>query len=178
MRIERSIVVALSLASAALPAQESSTVIVGRIRSAVAASPVAGATVRVGPWLDSALTDSAGRFTIRVPRATDAVWFYRRGFLDFRFPFLALTADTLVAEVELRPDPLPPAMFDRNGRIRMVCARFLESRRLEVDSCDWRIDPPAGTQRRMYKPNPFVPYFGTAIEDTRLIVDIFNGTAR
>lgn len=161
------------------PARGQETILSGTIRTATSRAPIAGAVVAgevavaardsVGSYklhLPSVVTDSTGRFTLRLPRTTSRLEVSRPGFLDFQYPLLALSVDTLVTDIELRPDPVPPELYVTAGRgyLPFLCVIVDNSaKRFDVlHSCQRSAYDSTLYSRQGYKHNPWSPYFGAA----------------
>lgn len=148
-----------SLVLAIGPAQ--TTVIHGRILSAITRQSIAGAIVKADG--DSTFTDATGAYTIRVGRATGWLGIRKEGWLDFQHPLLEVSTDTLYANIELRSDPPSQTSYVGNGFLPPLCVRMDDPSHLEVTHrCDWPTYPEAEYVRRTIKHNPWSPYFGRA----------------
>ncbi len=137
---------------------EPRTIITGVVRTAITGEPIAGAAVFVNWAMDSALTDSAGRFVLRASRGASLFGVRKEGFLEFQYPFLQLPSDTLLTDVELRTDP----PVRESSRLPFLCIVVDAPNRLAVkNSCNIS---QASTEytRRIIKHNPWNPYFGPA----------------
>ena len=153
----------LNETAARATASEPMTVIVGVVRTAVTRTPIANSIVYTNHFtLDTALTDSAGRFTIRVSRFSSLIGARKDGFLEFQFPVLNVNTDTLFADIELRSDP--PAQISlvpRIGFLPFLCIVVTGDQLTVTNGCADR-NPPAGFAQQIIKHNPWSLYFGPA----------------
>lgn len=131
LRPARRIVTMLGLL-ALLPAvahAQRGAVITGRVTSADAAAPVAGAVVADEVGAASAVTDSAGRFELRgMPPGNRAIVVRRLGFARARREVSLLSSDLL--ELDIRLDPAPAELAE----ITVIgTRRDFEERRQRLD---------------------------------------------
>src|SRR4051812_32172267 len=138
---------AILVASAATP---ETTVIRGRVLTAVERSPIVGAIIRVAG--DSAITDSAGAYELRANRASTWLGVRKDGFLDFEHPLLKLTTDTLTAVIELRSDPPSTESYAAPRFLPFLCVRADDAAHLDVtNSCQWPTFAGTAYVRRIIK---------------------------
>lgn len=165
------------IAGAGAQVGQPTAVILGTVRAAVTRTPVAGASIQAGPGSDAIKSDSAGRFVLHVPRTASLLRFQRSGYLDFQYPLLRLTRDTLVADVELRADPPTSASYAPNGALPFLCVVLDAPDRMTVSNGCYpdSFPHPASEYKRQgfkYNPdaNPDGPYFGKAFENGGVLV--------
>lgn len=100
-RRARRFVVVLSLLSAASPLTAQSTIHAGVVRATETRQPLAGVTVRTATA--HTLSDSLGRFSIRVAGDSTPVYFERLGYASRSYPAYAVPGEVLLV---LRPTTL------------------------------------------------------------------------
>jgi hypothetical protein len=158
----------LTLALTRASAAPDSTVISGLIVASASQAPLVGATVHVGS-ADSTITDSLGRFVLRVPRSAASLHVGMAGYRAFQFPLLQLSADSLAATIELRRDP-PTTSYIR-GHLPLLCVIFEPAVRLSVtNACDASAFSGDRFERRIIKHNPWSLYFGPAGDDSGVLL--------
>lgn len=137
------------------------TFVTGVVREAVSRTPLAGAVVQFSTG-DSTMTDSAGRFVVRVARGADWLGVRSAGHLDFQFPLLQLGNDSARFDIELRTNPPSAASYATGGILPYLCV-VVEADRLDVtNSCRELPRPDGEYRKRIIKHNPWNPYFGAA----------------
>jgi hypothetical protein len=157
----RTLLIANAVLSVMMGNPPESTVVRGRIVSAIAREPIAGVVVKVGS--DSTFTDQTGAYALRASRASDWLGVRKAGWLDFQLPLLELSSDTLYANVELRSDPPSAASYLGQPALPYLCVRMDDGAHLDVtNSCQWETHPEAEYVRKIIKHNPWSPYFGRA----------------
>lgn len=134
----------------------------GVVRTAGGSEPIPNATVYTEAS-DTTLTDSAGRFTLRVSRLSSLLGVRKEGFLAFEYPMLRLTTDTLRAEIELRTDPPGRESYGTARHLFHLCIVVDAPDRLVVrNHCGTNSLAWSEYTRRIIKHNPWNPYFGPA----------------
>jgi hypothetical protein len=104
------ILVGVTAASPPAPA-----IITGVVRDPATRLPIAGAVVTVNGDADSAITDAAGRYSIRRPTQTHVSLGVKRiGYLTLAVPMIQLGADTLHFDADLHSNPVK--LLSANGQ--------------------------------------------------------------
>ena len=158
----RTVFVATTIAALVMALEGSGTTVIrGRVVTAIARQPVAAAIVKAGN--DSVFTDAEGRYELRVDRSTTWFGIRKDGWLDFQYPLMDLSTDTLFANVELRSDPPSAESYLGAPVLPYLCVRMDDPAHLDVaNSCQWPTYPQHEYSRRIIKHNPWNPYFGRA----------------
>lgn len=153
---------------------EPMTTIVGVVRNVNSGSPLKNAAVRTNDSTVVAYTDSAGRFILETSRKSTLLAVSKDKYLEFRFPLLELTTDTLVANIELRTDP--PTLLvvgSRPGYVPTLCIVQESPKELAVtNTCELTLNAPPGYTQKGYKHHPGKAgvYFGPAGDDGGILV--------
>lgn len=159
---------------------ESSTTIVGVVRTEGTGAPIANSVVYSDHFtLDTARSDSLGRFVMRVSRLTSLFGARKDGFLEFQYPLLDLKADTVFADIELRRDPASRNAQNVRGPSRMLCIAIDAPELFKVTfGCRPFLHPASEYTQTVTKHSPWNPYFGQAGDQGYTIVRVRKGVAR
>jgi hypothetical protein len=148
---------------------DETTVIVGVVRTAVTRHPIANTLVFSDhSSTEGVRTDSAGRFVVEVSRRTTLLGVRKTGYQGFQYPVLALTTDTLFADIELRGDPISNESYlaasgNAPVRLPLLCVVADAPELLNVtNGCGESLHPAAQYREQIIKQHPGNLYFGPA----------------
>lgn len=151
---------------------ELTTVIVGVIRTAVTRTPIANSIIYIDVANDSTRSDSLGRFTLKVPRLARLLGVRKTGLLEFQYPVLNLTTDTLRVDIEMRADPPASLSYVPNTHfLPFLCIVLDSPAQLSVtNGCGNFSHPLAEYSRQIIKHNPWSLYFGPAGDNGGVLI--------
>lgn len=181
-RMALSVLVALAVGGpgVARMIDESETTIVGVVRAEGTRAPIPNSVVYSDHFtLDTARSDSLGRFVMRVSRLTSLFGARKDGYLEFQYPLLDLRADTVFADVELRRDPAALNAQTAQLPSRLLCIAIDSPEFFKVTfGCRPFLHPAREYTQTTTKHAPWNPYFGPAGDARYTVVRIRTGAAR